>query len=65
VFEDDPDTAQDEYEIFWTASEVGLLPVGEQACFYSVSARLTSSESATGVEHWGIYFEDDPGFSFR
>ncbi|HEY3427072.1 MAG TPA: hypothetical protein VGK83_00240, partial [Acidimicrobiia bacterium] len=52
------------YDDFWRdADGVGLLPGGEDACWYHASVDPTGGGS--GTEHWGIYFEDDPGFSFR
>lgn len=57
------DSTDDGYEAFWSQADVGLLPAGETACFYSASVTPTSAGFAT--ESWGIYFEDDPGFSFR
>lgn len=51
------------YNTFWTQTDVGLLPDGENACWYHASVEPTSA--GFGTEVWGIYFEDDPGFSFR
>lgn len=51
------------YAAFWGQADVGLLPAGESACFYSAAVTPTSAGFAT--ENWGVYFEDDPGFSFR
>lgn len=51
------------YDAFWTQADVGLLPTGEVACFYSATVQPTSA--GFGTELWGIYFEDDPGFSFK
>ena len=51
------------YDAFWTQTNVGLLPVGEDACWYHASVDPTGSE--IGTEHWGIFFEADPGFNFR
>lgn len=61
VLDDDPDTTEvNEYDEFWSQSDVGLLPEGELACFYS--ATVTTTGADTGDEVWGIYFEDDPGW---
>lgn len=54
------DSADADYDTFWEQSDVGLLPDGETACFYS--ATVTTTGEDTGDEVWGIYFEDDPGF---
>jgi hypothetical protein len=51
------------YDAFWTQGNVGLLPAGEIACWYHASVETTSA--GFGTEHWGVYLEDDPGFSFR
>jgi hypothetical protein len=51
------------YDAFWTQPATGLLPGTEAACWYHASVDPTGAGS--GTEHWGIYFEDDPGFSFR
>jgi hypothetical protein len=51
------------YEAFWTQEDVGLLPAGQSACYYDVSLMPTGAN--VGTEVWDIYFEDDPGFSFR
>jgi hypothetical protein len=51
------------YDAFWTQTDTGLLPGTEAACWYHASVDPTGGGS--GTEHWGIYFEDDPGFSFR
>lgn len=48
------------YDGFWEQTDVGLLPEGEFACFYS--ATVTTTGEDTGDEVWGIYFEDDPGW---
>jgi len=57
------DTGAEGYGAFWTESDVGLLPAGESACWYHASVEPTGE--GVGTEFWGIYFEDDPGFSFR
>jgi hypothetical protein len=60
------DMGDDGYDAFWQqddADGVGLLPAGESACWYHASVESTGS--GVGTEFWGIYFEDDPGFSFR
>ncbi len=63
VLEDDPaTTGVNEYTEFWTQQNVGLLPVGEDACFYQAS--VTPTSAGFGTEFWGIYFEDDPSWSF-
>lgn len=51
------------YDAFWTQADVGLLPDGESACWYSAFVEPTGE--GLGTEHWGIYFEDDPGLRFR
>lgn len=51
------------YQAFWQKTDVELLPSGESACFYHASVEPTSD--GVGTESWGIYFEDDPGFSFK
>lgn len=51
------------YTAFWEQADVGLLPAGETACYYS--ATVTPTAPGQGTEVWGIYFEDDPGFSAR
>lgn len=51
------------YNIFWTQPDTGLLPGTEIACWYHASVDPTGG--GLGTEHWGIYFEDDPGFNFR
>jgi hypothetical protein len=56
-------TDQPAYDNFWKATNTGLLPTGESACWYRASVEPTSA--GFGTEIWGIYFEDDPGFSFR
>jgi hypothetical protein len=57
------DSGAEGYEEFWTQEDVGLLPAGESACYYDVS--LMPTGPGVGTEVWDIYFEDDPGFSFR
>ena len=57
------DQAAAGYDTFWTQPTTGLLPGTEKACWYHASVDPTGGGS--GTEHWGIYFEDDPGFSFR
>ncbi|HEX5723141.1 MAG TPA: hypothetical protein VFZ06_10395, partial [Acidimicrobiia bacterium] len=51
------------YNTFWTQPDTGLLPGTEIACWYHASVDPTGG--GLGTEHWGIYFEDDPGFNFR
>ncbi len=51
------------YDAFWTQADVGLLPDGETACWYRATVEPTGED--VGTEHWGIYFEDDPGLKFR
>jgi len=51
----------------WTVN-LGLLPEGESACYYDVSVTTTGTDSegtTLGTEIWRIFFEDDPGFSFK
>lgn len=63
VLADDPSTpGVNEYEVFWTQVDTGLLPAGETACFYHAS--VTPTSAGFGTEDWSIYFEDDPGFRF-
>jgi len=56
-------------DAFWTQPApvqnggVNLLPTGETACYYGLTLTPTGVGSATEV--WDIYFEDDPGFSWR
>lgn len=44
-----------------------LLPDGDSACWFSagVSDIVTVDGTQYGTEHWDIYLESDPGFSFR
>jgi hypothetical protein len=58
------DPSDSGYNAFWTQPDTGLLPGTEEiACWYHASVDPTGS--GLGTEHWGIYFEDDPGFNFR
>jgi hypothetical protein len=50
-------------DAFFEMDSTGLLPTEEFACYYGVS--LTPTGDGFGTEVWNIFFEDDPGFSFR
>ena len=63
---DDP--AEAGYDAYWQQSDVGLLPDGENACWYASSVSPTGEDAELGllgVEIWKIYFEDDPGIAWR
>lgn len=51
------------YDAYWSQADVGLLPEGETACFFSVE--LDTTGPGVGTEYWKIYFEDDPSFGFK
>lgn len=51
------------YDAFWLQADVGLLPDGASACWYH--AEVVPDSADAGTEYWGIYFEDDPGLSFK
>jgi hypothetical protein len=63
ILVDDPEDDPDAYADFWTGASVELLPGTQTACYYDVS--LMPTGPGVGTEVWDIYFEDDPGFSFR